>query len=798
MPETPGAPDPLKPRVARNSGEYHFGRLFDAPRRALPAADDLHRLPMPPTIKALVVTRAAPDPIAAAETPFEVRPLGYKWRPLHARHRIFNVYGKLEAQHDDAGRTRRWTYDASGNLETYRDFDGGVWRYDYGSWHLLRSVTTPSGATTEFAYTANERVAACRDPSGTLSEYRYDLADRPIKITRHGTVRETYVRDAAGNLVAKYAGDGTKLLDREIGYGNLLTRRVLVSGDEHKFTYDKSGRCVRAASRLDEVSRRYDPGGRLVEETRNARGLTIHLKGSREPEEAVYFGRFAVLALRASKRAVTLTDPTGGTHRVRRLAGGVMDVAFAGGAREFSQYDELGRCLFKALRRAGSSWIRRYHWSGEGELRRVEDNMGREVTHEYDAAHRLTARWAGGTVERYVLDSADNLLGQPGLTGVVLRDGNRLAAANGSRLEYDGRNHLARCHAPDGTTEYSYDSCDRLTEIRSPSGIWSAAYDAFGRRARKIWRGRTTEFHWFGEQLIAETDPDGRFRLYVYADPVALTPLLLIDYDAADAAPESGRVGIVIADQVGAPVLVLAPGGETLWQASIAPYGAVRMALGSRIAMPLRFPGHYADAETGLHYNRFRYYSPALGRYLQSDPWGIYGGTNLYAYRTNPLLQVDVRGLGEEGHCPPDEPPEEEEGTELSPWEAMTQGSGEPEPTDPVGPEGEPGSLLDNPVQARAADELPEGVGVGPNAVESTPAGPSPTPTADQQREINRIGDTYGCHNDATHTTPGTDSGNWIGDHQPPTALNTDGEPQVYYPHCDACSRRQGGMVGNM
>ena len=39
---------------------------------------------------------------------------------------------------------------------------------------------------------------------------------------------------------------------------------------------------------------------------------------------------------------------------------------------------------------------------------------------------------------------------------------------------------------------------------------------------------------------------------------------------------------------------------------------------------------------------------PGLGRYLQSDPWGIAGGYNLYAYRLNPLLEVDVRGLGEE------------------------------------------------------------------------------------------------------------------------------------------------------
>jgi RHS repeat-associated protein len=121
-------------------------------------------------------------------------------------------------------------------------------------------------------------------------------------------------------------------------------------------------------------------------------------------------------------------------------------------------------------------------------------------------------------------------------------------------------------------------------------------------------------------------------------------------------------VSPVIADQVGAPVLVEGPRGEPLWNARIAPFGAADIAPESRIELGLRFPGHYADPEIGLHCNRFRHYNPTLGRYLQSDPWGVYGGTNLYSYRTNPLLAVDVRGLGEEGDHSKKKPPADEEG----------------------------------------------------------------------------------------------------------------------------------------
>lgn len=65
----------------------------------------------------------------------------------------------------------------------------------------------------------------------------------------------------------------------------------------------------------------------------------------------------------------------------------------------------------------------------------------------------------------------------------------------------------------------------------------------------------------------------------------------------------------------------------------------------------------------------------------------------------------------------------------------------------------------------------------------SIPAGPSARPTVAQQKAINEMGDAHGCSTCGA-TTPGTKSGNWVGDHQPPTALNASGGPQVYQPQC--------------
>ncbi len=79
-----------------------------------------------------------------------------------------------------------------------------------------------------------------------------------------------------------------------------------------------------------------------------------------------------------------------------------------------------------------------------------------------------------------------------------------------------------------------------------------------------------------------------------------------------------------------------------VWAGTLNPYGRVHVEH-AETHMPLRFPGHWHDAETGLHFNL----QPGAGRYIGPDPWGIAGGVNLYAYvgEDNPLRAVDVDGL---------------------------------------------------------------------------------------------------------------------------------------------------------
>jgi RHS repeat-associated protein len=663
LPEDPNAPDPMFHRVAANAAEYEYGRLLNIDTIALPDEKAVGELGLPRDIQALIVVQAPRAPPTADDRPYDVPPLRVLWWPKPKRGRVFNELGKLIEQRDDLGRMRRWSYDESGNVATHTDFDGGRWVYDYGAWHFLRGLKNPIDGEVRYTHTPSGEVETFTDAAETKSEYGYDLKDHLVEVRRHGVVKETYTRDACGNLIAKHAGDGRELLRFEIGHGNLPIKRSLASGDEHTFEYDQRGRLLVAATKTDRVEFAYDLLGNPTLDKRNGVGVAHRYQGWRRPSETVFLDRFTV-RYAWDGNTLTIIDPGGAEHSIRFHGHGIIERRLSNGSREWVQYDALGRCLLKhAERRTGQVWTRRYHWSGEGELRRVADNLRGEVRHDYDAAHRLRRRIVNGRTESYTLDSADNLVAQPGLDHVQLLDGNRLAAANGERFTYNDRNHIETRRGPNGTTRYTYDSRDQLVRADVPDGVWEADYDALGRRTRKSWNGETTEFYWNGDQVIGEINGKGGVRLYIYGDPLALNPLLLLDYPSSDAPSGSCQRYFVYSDQIGTPRLIENDEGVEVWCADVIPFGSTNIYSTFNISFNVRFPGHYLDVETGLHYNRFRYYNPNLGRYLQSDPWGIAGTNNLYAYLPNPLLLSDIRGLGDDSDPRCRDPEDDAEGT---------------------------------------------------------------------------------------------------------------------------------------
>jgi RHS repeat-associated protein len=103
-------------------------------------------------------------------------------------------------------------------------------------------------------------------------------------------------------------------------------------------------------------------------------------------------------------------------------------------------------------------------------------------------------------------------------------------------------------------------------------------------------------------------------------------------------------------DHLGTPQELVDDAGNVVWMGRYRAWGAPKTVwqekpLRMTAANPLRFQGQYHDDETGLHYNRHRYYDPHSGRFISRDPIGLVGGINAYQYAPNPITWIDPLGL---------------------------------------------------------------------------------------------------------------------------------------------------------
>ena len=215
-----------------------------------------------------------------------------------------------------------------------------------------------------------------------------------------------------------------------------------------------------------------------------------------------------------------------------------------------------------------------------------------------------------------------------------------LSVANGGTtrlLSYTAAGNLASNDNGAGTVlGFSYNQQNRLVQATS-QGIAVAQYQQnfLGERVAKGTLAGITQFHYDrAGRLIAESDNLGTvLREHIWMDD------LPVGYVAA------GAVYYVHPDHLGAPQRITDGGQNLVWDAAFTPFGEVAQ-VNAGVTENLRFPGQYADAETGLNYNFFRDYDPTVGRYVESDPIGLRGGINTYAYvGENPISLNDPLGL---------------------------------------------------------------------------------------------------------------------------------------------------------
>jgi RHS repeat-associated protein len=248
---------------------------------------------------------------------------------------------------------------------------------------------------------------------------------------------------------------------------------------------------------------------------------------------------------------------------------------------------------------------------------------------------RLSKTVAGQATSNYGYQSGTHQLTLVGnAPRTVDADGNTtsMLTPNGTQVQliYDDRNLLTQVlssGSPIADYQYNGQGIRVWRTITAPStGQAATVYDPLGTG------------NLYGEYFAAD------YREYVYLNGIPVA-------SAMDAGLQAPGISYLHADGLGSVrIATTTTGADTdQWPWLDNAFGDKAMTGAS--GYYLRFPGQYYDVETGLHYNGHRYYDPSAGRYIQSDPIGLKGGINTYAYVGNsPYVGVDPIGLA----CPAD------------------------------------------------------------------------------------------------------------------------------------------------
>lgn len=275
-----------------------------------------------------------------------------------------------------------------------------------------------------------------------------------------------------------------------------------------------------------------------------------------------------------------------------------------------------------------------YERGGEVErLYRVPDRMGNlfESCEKDDRKYDASGRLAEDREHFYHYDCEGNLVFKE-FKEMALRGG-IIAPINKERLETELG---IRFRAYGTGWRYDWQSDGMLARVVRPDGKEvSFAYDALGRRIRKSFAGTTTQFVWDGNVPLHEWTEESEMVTWLFEQDTFVPAAKLV---------ANGECFFIVSDYLGTPLQAYDKRGNKVWEQELDIYGRQRKRPSAFI--PFKYQGQYEDAETGLYYNRFRYYDPRIGNYISQDPIRLAGGNpTLYGYVGDCNEEVDILGL---------------------------------------------------------------------------------------------------------------------------------------------------------
>ena len=567
-----------------------------------------------------------------------------------------NAKGDVTAIHYPDGSRAQLAYNANRQLTAYTDPLGRTTRFEYDGLAQVTRRIDPAGNSLHYHYDRERNLIGLTNENGEHYQLKYDANERLIEeIGFDGRVQQ-YEYNPLGQLVAHIEGAHIEGQDDTLAanttrferdpMGRLLHKHT-PDGCDTVFAYDKNGRLASASNSQRTLSFGYTPNGQLQTETQDQAKIEHSYDplgnriGSLLPggQQLAYeydpFGQFTALDYNGH-RLTQLQRNRQGQETVRTLGN-----LYAG-----FDYDPAGRLTRHWVQGQESRQAiidRQYQYDGTGRLSQIDDLRKGQIRYHYDALDRLQAV-EGYAQEQFDFDPAGNILSpQSGQSGEKTKTaGNRLTFHGDRHFTYDERGNLIEERRGTGgalQTRYHYNSQNQLIKVEKSGGaqasqVTTYAYDPLGRRIRKQDEFGETTFLWNGDVLLSE-QRNRIDKLYLY-EPNSFKPLAFI---------ENNQCYFYQLDHLGTPQEMTNWEGQIVWSARYRVYGNVLKQDVEAVENNLRFQGQYYDVESGLHYNRHRYYDPGTGQFTQQDPIGLLGGINNYQYAPNPSGWIDPLGL---------------------------------------------------------------------------------------------------------------------------------------------------------
>ncbi|MHC1774113.1 MAG: type VI secretion system tube protein TssD [Lentimicrobium sp.] len=585
----------------------------------------------------------------------------------------YDLLGRSIEVTDPKGNIRQFKLDLPGRPHTILEPDGNIRKFTFDE---DDNVILAGDKLQEVAFQYNGMGSmVSRSENNTSILFKYDTEDQLTTIINEHGYHYLFELDPVGDVIKETGFDGiTRSYLRDIS--GKVTKVLRPGGMETAYRYDPTGRVTKVShSDGSTESFGYRPGGELMEAAnadavvrfqRDLLGRVVQENVGDEWVKSVYDSlgnRTAITSslgadiahaydimgdpqsLKAGDWQASFERDAFGLETLRNLPGGIK-----------SQWkrDHLGRPVAHHIANGvgHTNRHRSYRWDVNDRLKEITDSVSgtRQFTH--DAFGNLASTlYSNGFEELRMPDAVGNLYRTHDRRDRKYGPAGQLLEDNGTKYSYDPEGNLIEKREKDGKTwQYAWNASGMLKCVTRPDGnTVEFTYDALGRRLSKTYHNTTTRWVWDGNTPLHEWKEDlnsGNVLSETSIDKDGIVTWVFETGSFVPAAKLKGEKNYsIVTDHLGTPFQMYNAEGQKFWECELDTYGKVRISEGDKGSCPFRYQGQYEDVETGLYYNRFRYYDPEDGVYVSQDPILIGGGNNLYSYVTDTNIHNDAFGL---------------------------------------------------------------------------------------------------------------------------------------------------------